>query len=272
MRHRTTTVFAAVALAGCVVAACSSGSPPAPATASSSPPPATAPTSSASANPAADWPTTTATTRAPASLPISPRVGNLRQSWHADLDGAVYGTPQPSSQLPCGNISPLGITGTMAYDQATGRVFAVAETPRGAHTCTGSTCAPGRSPCGCPSTGLRIAHQRRAHHRRWRGVRSGLQPRHPVRTGPAHRTGPLTAHDSTARQTGHKKGPGHRERHGNRQPATKPTPNAKNPEPACQVPSPIRDATKSDLTRRLRRCNTQKKGAGHELPRSVIGR
>ena len=44
------------------------------------------------------------------------------------------GTPQPLSGLPCGNIDPLGITGTPAYDPSTGSVFAVAETVGGHHT------------------------------------------------------------------------------------------------------------------------------------------
>jgi outer membrane protein assembly factor BamB len=44
------------------------------------------------------------------------------------------GTPQPLSGLPCGNIDPLGITGTPAYDPTTGSVFMVAETVGGHHT------------------------------------------------------------------------------------------------------------------------------------------
>ena len=48
--------------------------------------------------------------------------------WRAHL-----GTPMPGSGLPCGDISPLGITGTPAYDQSTGSVFVVAESTGGAH-------------------------------------------------------------------------------------------------------------------------------------------
>jgi outer membrane protein assembly factor BamB len=44
------------------------------------------------------------------------------------------GTPQPLSGLPCGNIDPLGVTGTPAYDRGTGSVFMVAETVGGHHT------------------------------------------------------------------------------------------------------------------------------------------
>jgi outer membrane protein assembly factor BamB len=95
--------------------------------------------------------------------------GRLHHAWTANLDGAVYGepllvdgtliaatendsvyglrpgsgkqrwrthlgTPQDQRQLPCGNINPLGITGTPAYDAKTGSVFVVAETAGGHHT------------------------------------------------------------------------------------------------------------------------------------------
>ena len=58
---------------------------------------------------------------------LSARTGRVR--WQTSL-----GTPQPLSGLPCGNIDPLGITGTPAYDPSTGSVFAVAETVGGHHT------------------------------------------------------------------------------------------------------------------------------------------
>ena len=88
--------------------------------------------------------------------------GPLSVAWRAHLDGAVYGqpllvgsiviaatendsvygldistgrvqwrthvgTPVPLSALPCGNIDPLGITGTTVYDPVTRMVYAVAE-------------------------------------------------------------------------------------------------------------------------------------------------
>ncbi len=88
--------------------------------------------------------------------------GSLSEAWFAKLDGAAYaeplvvdgqviavtendsvyaldpatgsilwrqnlGTPVRLSTLPCGDIDPLGITGTPAYDAATGSVFMVAE-------------------------------------------------------------------------------------------------------------------------------------------------
>jgi outer membrane protein assembly factor BamB len=58
---------------------------------------------------------------------LNPRTG--KQRWRTNL-----GTPQDRSQLPCGNIDPLGITGTPAYDARTGSVFVVAETAGGHHT------------------------------------------------------------------------------------------------------------------------------------------
>src|SRR4051794_14277297 len=92
----------------------------------------------------------------------------LRRAWTRELDGAVYaqpivvggtviaatennsvyalhadtgttiwrrhlGDPVPLDQLPCGNINPLGITGTPAYDVRTGTVFVVTETAGGSH-------------------------------------------------------------------------------------------------------------------------------------------
>jgi PQQ-like domain len=91
-----------------------------------------------------------------------PAAGPLSTAWTAHLDGAVYGqpllvgneviaatendsiyalsratgqvtwhtrvgTPVPVSALQCGNIDPLGITGTPIYDAGTGLVYAVAE-------------------------------------------------------------------------------------------------------------------------------------------------
>ena len=98
----------------------------------------------------------------------NPAGSPLHEAWAADLKGAVYGEPlvvhkllvvaterdqvwgldpttghkrwkvklgkpQPQSGLPCGDIDPLGITGTPAYDAATDTVFAVAETKGGHH-------------------------------------------------------------------------------------------------------------------------------------------
>ncbi|HET8844706.1 MAG TPA: PQQ-binding-like beta-propeller repeat protein [Ktedonobacteraceae bacterium] len=52
--------------------------------------------------------------------------------WHTNV-----GRPVPLSDLPCGNIDPLGITGTPVYDPQTGLVFAVAEIEGPAHILVG---------------------------------------------------------------------------------------------------------------------------------------
>ena len=104
--------------------------------------------------------------------------GPLRVSWRARLDGAVYGqpllvgnlviaatendsiyglgqatgkviwrtnvgTPVPLADLPCGDIDPLGITGTPVYDQASGLVYAVAETSGYHHVLVGVSVSNG---------------------------------------------------------------------------------------------------------------------------------
>jgi len=129
-----------------------------------------------------------------------PAVTGLSMSWRAKLDGAVYGqplaiagvvfagtehdtvyaldartgkerwsvhlgTPVPRSDLPCGNINPLGITSTMAYDPVTGLLFALAETTGGRHTLYGIDAATGtvRVVRGAePPHGDPIAHQQRS--------------------------------------------------------------------------------------------------------------
>ncbi len=112
--------------------------------------------------PAAYWPVYHRDALRSGTAPGIPNLGRLRRDWSATLDGAVYaeplavgnalivatendsvyalspatgrvlwrrhlGTPVPLRTLPCGDIDPLGITGTPAYDQATGLVYAVAE-------------------------------------------------------------------------------------------------------------------------------------------------
>jgi hypothetical protein len=104
-----------------------------------------------------------------AGLPDPTRLARL---WMTPLDGAVYaeplvvagrvvvatendtlyvldartgrvqwrlsvGSPVPLSALPCGDIDPLGITGTPVYDPRTGLVFAVAEITGPAHILVG---------------------------------------------------------------------------------------------------------------------------------------
>ena len=64
---------------------------------------------------------------------------NGQVQWHTNV-----GSPVPLSTLPCGNIDPLGITGTPVYDPATGLVFAVAEIQGPAHILVGVDVATGQ--------------------------------------------------------------------------------------------------------------------------------
>ncbi len=61
---------------------------------------------------------------------LNARTGQVQ--WHTSV-----GTPVPLSDLPCGDIDPLGITGTPVYDPQTGLVFAVAEIQGPAHVLVG---------------------------------------------------------------------------------------------------------------------------------------
>jgi outer membrane protein assembly factor BamB len=58
--------------------------------------------------------------------------GTGQITWHISV-----GSPVPLSDLPCGNIDPLGITGTPVYDRQTGLVFSVAEIAGPAHILVG---------------------------------------------------------------------------------------------------------------------------------------
>ncbi len=130
----------------------------------------------------------------------TPDPQKLNLAWHVKLDGAVYGepllvnghvlvatendtlysldattgqvlwhtnvgTPVPQSDLPCGDIFPLGITGTPVYDPVTGLVFAVAEITGPAHILVGLDVKNGQvkvrriaDPKGIDN----VAHQQRA--------------------------------------------------------------------------------------------------------------
>jgi len=120
--------------------------------------------SGASAYPTAAWPTYDQNVeRTGVAVGVRP-LGKLSVAWRETLDGSVYGqpllidglvvvatendtvyaldnatgavawrahvgTPVPQAALHgCGDIFPLGITGTPAYDQADGLIYAVAET------------------------------------------------------------------------------------------------------------------------------------------------
>ncbi|KHL02960.1 hypothetical protein LK10_10710 [Sinomonas humi] len=125
-----------------------------------------------------DWPTYHFDGARTGAAPDFSRLGALRNAWSARLDGAVYGeplvvhgrvivatesdtvyaldptdghvvwqrnlgAPVPGTALPCGDIDPLGITGTPVYDPATGLVFAVAELSGGRHELVGLNAADG---------------------------------------------------------------------------------------------------------------------------------
>jgi polyvinyl alcohol dehydrogenase (cytochrome) len=124
------------------------------------------------AHPAAAWPTYGRDVARSGVAAGVAAPGPLTVSWRAHLDGAVYGqpllvgdlviaatendsvygldqatgkvawrahvgTPVPLADLPCGNIDPLGITGTPVYDPASGLVYAVAETSGYHHVLAG---------------------------------------------------------------------------------------------------------------------------------------
>ena len=175
-------IAAGGALLGVLVATGCSGSAPAQAPGSSPAPTLSESTLDAgagdTAHPGAAWPTfgrDAARTGAAAGVPPA---GRLSVAWQAGLDGAVYaqpllvghlviaatendsiyaldastghvvwrthvGTPVPLSALPCGNIDPLGITGTPVYDQGNGLVYAVAETSGYHHVLVGVSVASG---------------------------------------------------------------------------------------------------------------------------------
>ena len=110
---------------------------------------------------ATDWPVYHRNALRTGYDPTFPAPGKLSKAWSTRLDGAVYGqpivvggiifaatendsvyalksdgsvkwkqhlgTPVALSTLPCGDIDPLGITSTPAYDPKTGSVFVSAE-------------------------------------------------------------------------------------------------------------------------------------------------
>lgn len=117
----------------------------------------------AASHPSAAWPTFGRTAARTGAAAVLSKAGKLSRKWTARLDGAVYGqplvvgsyviaatendtiyelrqstgavvwhshlaTPVPQADLNgCGDIFPLGITGTPVYDQSNGLVYAVAE-------------------------------------------------------------------------------------------------------------------------------------------------
>ncbi len=166
-------LFALTSLTAAAPAGPAAGGPAAPAGPAAVLPAAAAPSvaSAGAANVAtpADWPVYHLNSGRTGDSTAFPAFGGtLAAGWSAALDGAVYaeplvvngtviaategdsvyaldpgsgavlwrrnlGTPVPLSSLPCGDIDPLGITGTPAYDSVTGSLFAVAEVTGYAH-------------------------------------------------------------------------------------------------------------------------------------------
>ncbi|MEW1913242.1 PQQ-binding-like beta-propeller repeat protein [Kitasatospora sp. NPDC085895] len=156
---------------------------------------------------AGDWPTYHRDALRTGTAPGAAPVGPLGTAWTAKLDGAVYGqplvvgdrvlaatenntvygldassgavlwsrhlgAPARAAELPCGNIDPLGITGTPVYDPATGRVFAVAELAGGRHVLVGLDAATGALEVRRevePPRGDPLAHQQRSALALWNG-------------------------------------------------------------------------------------------------------
>jgi outer membrane protein assembly factor BamB len=183
--HRVWLAGAASLLPALAAAGCTSASAPAAPAASTPPPastaPAAAPTSATPVTQDADWPTYDRTAGRSGVSVSSPAPGQVRRSWTAAVDGAVYAqplivgsevivatenntvyaldastgavrwsrhlaSPVPSG-LPCGNVDPSGITGTPVADVAGGRLWVVTFTsqPSYRHTLWGLSLDSGQT-------------------------------------------------------------------------------------------------------------------------------
>ncbi len=179
-RERTARLIATALTGGLLAAAAGCGGSAGGGTSTGSAPSARTLTSApdSGGHPAAAWPTyggDFARTGVAAGVAAA---GSLQVSWRAHLDGAVsgqpllvgplviaatendsiyaldqstgqvvwrtnVGTPVPLADLPCGDIDPLGITGTPVYDPANGLVYAVAETAGYHHVLVGVSVSRG---------------------------------------------------------------------------------------------------------------------------------
>jgi polyvinyl alcohol dehydrogenase (cytochrome) len=177
-RARTARLAAAALTGGVLAAAAGCGGSSGGGTSAEPPPTRTLTPAPGGGHPAAAWPTygrDFARSDVAAGMAAA---GTLSVSWRANLDGAVYGqpllvgslliaatendsiyaldqstgqvvwrthvgTPVPLADLPCGDIDPLGITGTPVYDAGNGLVYAVAETSGYHHVLVGVSVSRG---------------------------------------------------------------------------------------------------------------------------------
>ncbi len=177
------------AISDAVTSGLQSGNPP------TSPPAPPAPPAGST-----DWPTYHHDAQRTGATSGTPAFAAFHSGWKAALDGAVYGQPIvlgstviaateggslyglsltngavlwrrhiadpiPQSSLPCGDIDPLGVTGTPAYDPAHGLVYAVAETAGGHHILAAVRPSDGAlifAKSVDPLSGATIASQQRA--------------------------------------------------------------------------------------------------------------
>ncbi len=90
---------------------------------------------------------------------LNPRTGQVQ--WQTNV-----GTPVSRSTLPCGDIDPLGITGTPVYDPQTGLIFAVAEIQGPAHILVGLDAQTGqvkvRRSADAPGSDAQVEQERGA--------------------------------------------------------------------------------------------------------------
>lgn len=157
-------------------------------------------TTQASSPNSTDWPTYHRDISRTGYLPEMQDPRQLAAAWNVRLDGAVYaeplvvdghvivatennsiysldpqtgqiawqthiGEPVTRANLPCGNISPLGITGTPVYDASGGLVYAVAELSGPVHVLVGVDARTGQVKIrrSADAEGMPpLAHQQRA--------------------------------------------------------------------------------------------------------------
>lgn len=187
----------ALTAAACLAAAACTSSPGR----SAAPSPPTASPTRGPVSGSTEWPQYHRTADRAGVGTSTPSGGSVRRAWAVTLDGQVYAsplavgglvvaatendslygldrsdgrvrwrahvaTPVPGDRLPCGNIDPLGITGTPVYDARTGLVFAVAETTGFQHVLVGVDVRTGavrvRRPVDPPNQDPRPMQQRAA--------------------------------------------------------------------------------------------------------------